>query len=449
MPKTSAKPDEARVQQLEKERDELQRELGQLRRQVQEQEAALAVERQLVVDILAEVKGGVSEVVSRCEATAARPRAQIQGFTDDLDDEPTNVTKVEDGDNLAELPSQLSSWPEYSVWRVPWRRRLQTVCTLFCTWTTPLLLSFCFVLWVIYVREVWAITFVVVYVGWMFMFDDETPRNGRPWWLIRAMRNLPVIWKACAGYYPLQLVKTADLDPSNNFMFCLHPHGFFSLSHAINFATNGTNFMGIFPGVKCLMLTLRSQFKIPFHREYLLNLGVLEVSREALQNTLTRGPGWSVALVPGGAQEALDAKPGTMKLTLLKRKGFVKIALRNGSSLVPVLAFGENELYAPLEGIQSSPLIRAWRWFFKKFYGLASPAVMGRGVFSKTHPDPFMLPFRKPVTTVVGAPLAVPRLPEPTGKDIDYWHTQYLESLRALWERSAPVYAPGVKLEIV
>merc|ERR1712137_745449 len=106
-------------------------------------------------------------------------------------------------------------------------------------------------------------------------------------------------------------------------MFCLHPHGVFSLTHAINFATNGTGFFDSFPGIKCLLVTLRQQFKIPFHREYLLSLGAIEVSRDALLNTLTRGPGWSgklkfdttqsIAIVPGGAQEALDAFNGTMR----------------------------------------------------------------------------------------------------------------------------------------
>jgi hypothetical protein len=35
-------------------------------------------------------------------------------------------------------------------------------------------------------------------------------------------------------------------------------------------------------------------------------------------------------LIIGGAVEALDAVPNTMILTLKKRKGFVKLALRHG-----------------------------------------------------------------------------------------------------------------------
>jgi hypothetical protein len=232
-------------------------------------------------------------------------------------------------------------------------------------------------------------------------------------------------------------------------MFCLHPHGVFSLTHAINFATNGTGFLNKFPGVKCLLATLRQQFKIPFHREYLLSLGVIEASKDALLNTLSRGPGWSIALVPGGAQEALDAFNGTMRLTLLKRKGFVRIALKTGAHLVPVLAFGENELYTAQKGSKRMFIMGLWTKYLKKCYGLASPIAMGRGVFNTSCPDPFMLPFRKPVITVVGRPLVLPRLPDPLASDVDYWHMKYLESLKELFEQTAPKYGPGLQLELV
>jgi len=42
------------------------------------------------------------------------------------------------------------------------------------------------------------------------------------------------------------------------------------------------------------------------------------------------GKGHALVLMVGGAVEALDAVPNTLKLTLNKRKGFIKLALRNG-----------------------------------------------------------------------------------------------------------------------
>lgn len=42
------------------------------------------------------------------------------------------------------------------------------------------------------------------------------------------------------------------------------------------------------------------------------------------------GPGNGVMIVVGGAAESLNAHPGTNDLTLKKRMGFVKVAIRAG-----------------------------------------------------------------------------------------------------------------------
>ena len=60
-------------------------------------------------------------------------------------------------------------------------------------------------------------------------------------------------------------------------------------------------------------------------------IGVCDVSKESIQWILTKkGKGNVAIIVVGGAEESLEAKPGTYNLTLLKRKGFVKQAIRTG-----------------------------------------------------------------------------------------------------------------------
>jgi hypothetical protein len=39
-----------------------------------------------------------------------------------------------------------------------------------------------------------------------------------------------------------------------------------------------------------------------------------------------------------------------MDLVLAKRRGFIKIALQTGTSLIPVIGFGENDLYSLAKG---------------------------------------------------------------------------------------------------
>ena len=63
-------------------------------------------------------------------------------------------------------------------------------------------------------------------------------------------------------------------------------------------------------------------------------------------------------LAIGGASESLYAAPGTYDLVLGSRKGFVRIALQTGASLVPVLNFGENELFNTIRPQAKSGLRR-------------------------------------------------------------------------------------------
>jgi hypothetical protein len=82
-------------------------------------------------------------------------------------------------------------------------------------------------------------------------------------------------------------------------------------------------------------------FLIPFWREFLLSMGLIDVSADSCKYLLDRNI--SVAIVVGGAAEALDARPGANDLTLGRRLGFVRIAMENGAKLLPVFSFGEND----------------------------------------------------------------------------------------------------------
>jgi 1-acyl-sn-glycerol-3-phosphate acyltransferase len=63
---------------------------------------------------------------------------------------------------------------------------------------------------------------------------------------------------------------------------------------------------------------------------------------------------------------------------LNKRKGFVRIALQTGAQLVPVIGFGENDLYGIKEpGPWRIKLMR----FTKKYFGFTLPNPSGLGFF--------------------------------------------------------------------
>ena len=75
-----------------------------------------------------------------------------------------------------------------------------------------------------------------------------------------------------------------------------------------------------------------SYYFILTHNNYLVCIkGGCDVSKESiLWITSKQGVGNAAIIVIGGADEALEAKPESFILTLKRRKGFCKLALRTG-----------------------------------------------------------------------------------------------------------------------
>lgn len=63
---------------------------------------------------------------------------------------------------------------------------------------------------------------------------------------------------------------------------------------------------------------------------------------------------------PALSLQSLHAKPGANDLVLRRRRGFVKIALRTGASLVPVYAFGENSTFRCAMGQRARGRVDGW-----------------------------------------------------------------------------------------
>uniref|UniRef100_A0A8D0BF01 Acyltransferase n=1 Tax=Salvator merianae TaxID=96440 RepID=A0A8D0BF01_SALMN len=265
------------------------------------------------------------------------------------------------------------------------------------------------------------------YMAWL-IFDWDSPKKGgrsSSW-----VRNWPV-WNHFRDYFPIQLVKTHNLLPGHNYIIGVHPHGILSVGAFCNFVTHSTGFSDMFPGITAFLAILAGNFRLPGLREYLMSGGLCPVTRQAIEHHLSRnGTGNAVAIVVGGAAEALLCKPGVTTLILKKRKGFVRMALQHGAHLVPAFSFGENDLFQQLV-FEEGTWMQKLQIKFQKFLGFSPCFFYGRG-FTSVHSRGF-LPFPRPVTTVVGEPITVPKIEQPTCETVDLYHSLYIQSLCKLF----------------
>ncbi|KAK0411117.1 hypothetical protein QR680_005491 [Steinernema hermaphroditum] len=204
-----------------------------------------------------------------------------------------------------------------------------------------------------------------------------------------------------------------------------------SLGVFTSFATEGNGFSKTFPGITPSLATLEGQFYFPFRRELILWTGCITASKESISYQLNRDKGGrAVAIVLGGAEEALDANPDNFDLTLKSRKGFAKLALKHGAHLVPLYNFGENSTFTQLKS-ERGTFLRRLQSGFKSMAGFSPPIFMGRGIFNYSFG---LLPHRVPVSTVVGAAIPVEKVESPTREQIDELHKKYCNALTMLFD---------------
>jgi 2-acylglycerol O-acyltransferase 2 len=221
------------------------------------------------------------------------------------------------------------------------------------------------------------------------------------------------------------------LSNSKKYMFAFHPHGAFPFTLAWLF--NSSEFLSYYQinkedirerlkDIHVLMASLA--FTLPFMREICIGLGGKAITKEIFAETLQADK--HVLICPGGVSEMYLTPEihtnTTNNLTILtKHKGFIKYAIRYGRPLVPVLSFGEQELFTVTRCFSN---IEDWLkthinnqitlpWFSGR-YGLPIPRDI-------------------PITCVVGKPMKVKQMDNPTDEAINKCHKQFYSKLAKMF----------------
>jgi 2-acylglycerol O-acyltransferase 2 len=131
--------------------------------------------------------------------------------------------------------------------------------------------------------------------------------------------------------------------------------------------------------------------------------------------------GESLALPPGGFEEASITSLNHDRVFIKKRTGFVKLCLQHGTAIRPVYVFGEKGCYWNIQGGFGARLAL-------NRYGI--PAILAFG-------NPLCPLLPKPnaeIHIVVGEHLVLPKIEQPTKEDVFKWHQKYITSLTKLFE---------------
>jgi 1-acyl-sn-glycerol-3-phosphate acyltransferase len=180
-------------------------------------------------------------------------------------------------------------------------------------------------------------------------------------------------------------------------------------------------------------------------------MGFGSATRESIEEILTKGgndgkgQGQAVAIVVGGAAESLEAISGTFRTVIKNRKGFIRLAIRTGADIVPILAFGENDLYDAVD-LREKPMLLKMQMLFKKLFGFTIPFFYTKGPYRF---DLGIMPHRRAVNVVIGKPIATLKsLDSFDTKDVDEVHERYMQELEHMWNEWKDVFAPSRQEEL-
>ena len=265
------------------------------------------------------------------------------------------------------------------------------------------------------VNQAWssALTFFCVWLLGGFLTFPEFP------WLAHQIANGLEYWfPFFAIKYEGQKFRTgSDANAVQRTMYCYHPHGLFSIGAALLAADL------IRRGEKVAFVTSSHMRWFNPLAKIMMDLAGIEIvgaTATEVQAAMRKGER-SLILVPGGYEEAVFTQKGFERLFLKTRLGFVKYAMRYGYTLTPVYAYGENDLYAC---ISIASRLRDWFAAYKiplmVFYGHSAMPLM---------------PNRTPLKIIVGEPVVVRRIQEPSSPQLHDAHTKYVETLSDLYYR--------------
>jgi hypothetical protein len=207
-------------------------------------------------------------------------------------------------------------------------------------------------------------------------------------------------------------------------LYMWHPHGMLSLTPILHTIRKKLG------KIACVQIF----HKIPIVRDMYHFVGSIPADYSAMRTCLEKE---SLSVIPGGIREMMLSGSKTMRLVLNERIGVFKLALETGTPIVPIITFGEDELFPPLD----MPILRSINQWLYSNWKFAVPLMSITSVANWIHLADSPLP---PIRSYSGEPIEVEKT-EASKDKIQELREKYRESLKKLFAKHAP---PGVVLEI-
>ena len=206
----------------------------------------------------------------------------------------------------------------------------------------------------------------------------------------------------------------------SQFIFALFPHGTGSDFRILMEGMLPNVFPNLYKRQAIRTLAASVLFRIPLVSHLAIWTGCIDANRKTAEQALRNKR--SLIILPGGEAEQLITEHGCEKVYLLKRKGFIKLAMRRKILIVPGYVFGSSDLF------HTSSRLYKVRHYLMKNFGVCLP--LSWGLYGSLCPLPI------DTTIVFGKPLNLfdcMEGSEPTDEELEKAHQEFCKALLKLF----------------
>ena len=177
-------------------------------------------------------------------------------------------------------------------------------------------------------------------------------------------------------------------------------------------------------------------FFIPVVKDIIRQLNAIPSDYSSIKRTIEKE---SISITLGGAKEMGIFKEKNLDVVVKNRKGIFKIALETGTPIVPIITYGENEIF-PRSNIDLFDYLNdIYYYLFKLRFPFPSLTSIQNWKNISKHP-------LEPIHTYTGKPIIVKKNDNPTMKDIEKLKTKYIKRVKELFLKTN---TRGYKLNII
>lgn len=231
------------------------------------------------------------------------------------------------------------------------------------------------------------------------------------------------------------LIDQSKFDARKRYLIAAVPHGVVPLGSIIT----GAYIRQFLPSLNSTVAIASILFKMPILRQVFMWGGCIPATKSLMAKSLAN-EGDKVCVMSGGIAELFLSSRKREQLYLLKRRGFVRLAIETNAELVPMYIFGQTNMFDQV-ATSGGYMMRVSR------YLSASLTYFWGQLF-------LPIPFSTSVTTVVGTPIPVVSPINDTEDAmlhaVEKMHAEFITSIKDLYRLHAADCGYGDKpLEIL